>query len=88
MPAPEHLGVAARPAPAGLDWEATGRRVTELGVVGFHLDPLADGGCRFTCWLPDAQAGRSERIEACAASQAEAVRLGLDRAQQRKAGRP
>jgi hypothetical protein len=54
----------------------------ELGVVGFHMDSISDGRARFTCWVPGAQPGLTQRIEALAATEAEAVRLGLDRAAQ------
>jgi hypothetical protein len=89
MPSPAQLGVAApRTAAAGADWSATRSRLNELGAVGFQVDQLPSGGCRFVCWLPRAQPGATERIEALAGSEAEAIRLGLERAGQWKNGRP
>jgi hypothetical protein len=89
MPSPAQLGVsAARAAQGEADWAAARLRLKELGAVGFQVDQLAGGGCRFVCWLPGAQTGSAERIETLAGSEAEAVRLGLERAGQRKHGRP
>jgi hypothetical protein len=89
MPTPAQLGIATtRVVQAEADWGATRLRLKELGAVGFQVDQLAGGGCRFICWLPRAQAGATERIETLAGSEAEAVRLGLERAGQWKTGRP
>jgi hypothetical protein len=89
MPTPAQLGVsAARVAAAEADWAAARSRLKELGAVGFQVDHLSGGGCRFVCWLPRAQPGASERIETLAGSEAEAVRLGLERAGQWVHGRP
>ena len=88
MPSPEQLGVAVRPAASGPDWTAIHSRMKELGVVGFHMDSLSDGRTRFTCWLPGAQPGLTQRIEALAATEVEAVRLALERAGQSRLARP
>jgi hypothetical protein len=89
MPSPAQLGVSPlRPAAAECDWTATRARLKELGAVGFQVDRLTGGGCRFVCWLPRPQPGATERIETLAGSEAEAVRLGLERAGQWKNGRP
>jgi hypothetical protein len=82
MPSPDQLGVALRPARASVDWSAVRERMRDLGVVGHCLDLAPDGRCRFTCWVPKGQPGLTQRIEALAATEAEAVRLGLDRARQ------
>jgi hypothetical protein len=87
MPSPEALGVAVRPAASGPDWTALHARMQELGAVSFHMDALPDGRHRFTCWLPQGQPGVTQRIEALAATEAEAVRLGLEQAgQSRRTG--
>ncbi len=89
MPSPAQLGVSpVRPAAAEADWATTRARLKELGAVSFQVDRLAGGGCRFVCWLPRAQPGATERIETLAGSEAEAIRLGLERAGQWKNGRP
>lgn len=80
MPSPEALGVAVRPATSAPDWTALHARMKELGVVSFHMDSASDGRRRFTCWVPGGQPGLTRRIEALAATEAEAVRLGLDQA--------
>jgi hypothetical protein len=89
MPTPAQLGISTAPsAAAEADWATTRLRLKELGAVGFQVDHLPGGGCRFVCWLPRAQPGASERIETLAGSEAEAIRLGLERAGQWKNGRP
>ncbi len=80
MPSPEQLGVAVRPVAKAPDWTALHARMKELGVVSFHMDTLSDGRYRFTCWVPRGQPGATQRIEALAATEAEAVRLGLQQA--------
>lgn len=80
--------MAVRPAANGPDWTAIHARMKELGVVGFHMDSTPDGRSRFTCWLPGGQPGLTRRIEALAATQDEAVQLGLERASQSRSARP
>ena len=80
MPSPEQLGVTVRPVASAADWTALHARMKQVGVVSFHMDTLPDGRYRFTCWLPQGQPGVTQRIEALAATEAEAVRLGLERA--------
>lgn len=88
MPSPEQLGVAIRPTDSGLDWPAIHVRIKELGITRFHMDSVTDGRRRFTCWVPREQPGVTQRIEALAATDAEAVRLGLERAEQSRRQRP
>ena len=82
MPSPEQLGVTVRSSPVGLDGSALHTRIQELGIISYHVEPLTDGRCRFTCWVPRGQPGVNRRIEIVAATEAEAVRLGLDQAGQ------
>lgn len=82
MPSPEQLGVADRHAEGGLDWTAAHRRLDLLGAVCFHSEKLAQGGCRFTCVLPTTEPGRQHRVEVEAASEAAAVGLALDKAEE------
>lgn len=77
IPTPEELGVApagdAAPKAAALDWSATRRQMTDLGVTRFQLEHLA-GAARFTCWIG------GNMVQADGATEAEAVGLCLDRA--------
>lgn len=88
MPSPQQLGVTVRPAESDVNVAAMHARIKELGIVSFHMEGLPDGRCRFTCWLPREQPGRTQRIEAVAVTEAEAVRVGLAQAGQAQAGRP
>jgi hypothetical protein len=80
MPTPEQLGVA-RAAESGVDWDAARRRLRDVGAVCFQLDHTPQGACRFTCLLPTGETGRNHRVEVEAATEAEAVRLALERAE-------
>jgi hypothetical protein len=88
MPSPEQLGVVVRSADAGPDWPSIHARIKELGIVSFHMGSLPDGRSCFTCWVPRGQPGLTQRIEVTAANEAEAVRLGLERAEQSRATGP
>jgi hypothetical protein len=63
-----------------LDWNALRDELSRLGAIGFHLDKLADGTYRVGFLLPTGHPERALRIEAVAATEAEAIRLALDRA--------
>jgi hypothetical protein len=84
MPAPEELGVAfANSAvPAKIDWAVVHQQLDRLGASCFHLERTPDGGCRITCLLATGQSGRNHRIEAEAASEADAVRVTLAKAEE------
>jgi len=87
IPSPEQLGVAAPPAlprDPNLDWARIHKQLHELGAVTIHLETTADGGTRFVCHLATAEFGRTQAIEQTAATEAEAVRLVLTRAEQWK----
>jgi hypothetical protein len=83
IPSPDQLGVASVRAgnPTSTDWSAAHHRLDQLGALAFHEERIAGGGCRFICVLPTAQPNRMHRIEAEAASEAEAVQLTLDKAE-------
>jgi hypothetical protein len=83
LPSPEQLGIgSARLADSpGIDWTAAHNRLDRLGTVCFHMEKLKQGGCRVTCLLPTAESGRIHHIDAEAATEAEAVRLALERAE-------
>jgi hypothetical protein len=85
LPSPESLGVTASAAPnaSDADWTAVlHRRLKGLGATCFQVEQLNPGSeCRITCLLPTRDPGRTHRIEARAASEAEAVRLALAQAE-------
>jgi hypothetical protein len=89
IPSPAQLGLtAARPRETELDWKATRRRLDELGAESFHLERLSPGGFRFSCWLTIGVDGKSQRVEGQGATEAEAVRVTLDRAERSRQPRP
>ena len=82
LPKPEQLGIhKPQPRDIGTDWADARRRLDALGAVTFQSAKLPNGGCRFTCLLPTDQPNYNHRIEAEAATETEAVRLGLERAE-------
>lgn len=82
----ERTRSASAPPPA--DWTALHARMKALGVVSFHVDWLTDGRARFICWVPSGRPGLTRRIESVAATEAEAVQRGLQRAAQLKSSPP
>jgi hypothetical protein len=81
MPSPDQLNLGgARPADAGLDWTAARGQLQDLGAVSFQVDKLPGGAFQFTCFLPTAEAGKTHRVEAHGATEAEAVRRAIDEA--------
>jgi hypothetical protein len=88
MPSPEQLGVVVRSAETGPDWPAIHARIKELGIASFHMATLPDGRSCFTCWVPRGKPGLTQRIEVTAATEAEAVQLGLERAGQARTSTP
>jgi hypothetical protein len=89
IPSPAQLGVTApQPRETEADWKATRRRLDELGAEGFHLERLSPGGFRFTCWVPGGAAGKPQRVEGQGATEAEAIRVTLDRAERLRGPRP
>lgn len=89
LPPPEELGVlpanpvAAKTTPADtVDWNTIHARLRQLGAVGFHLRKLADDSYRVTFTLPTSQTQRTHLVEVDAQSEAAAVTLALQRAEQ------
>jgi hypothetical protein len=70
-----------------VDWATVHSRLNALGATCFHLEKLAQGGCRIACLLPTNQQDHRHRIEAQAANEAEAIQLTLSRAEDFAAGR-
>ena len=88
LPSPEKLGVAVRPVANTTDWTAIRVRMNELGLVRPYVESLPDGRSRFTCWLPADRRGLTRRIECVAATEEEAVQVGLQHAEQSRRDRP
>lgn len=88
LPSPEQLGVAIRPVENTTDWTALHARMKELGVLSFHMDSLADGRSRFTCWMPLDRPGLTRRIECVAVTETEAVQRGLQEVAQMRRTSP
>ncbi|MGH7169265.1 MAG: hypothetical protein ACRELF_04340 [Gemmataceae bacterium] len=88
LPSPEKLGVAVRPVENAIDWTTIHAQIKEVGVVSFHMDSLPDGRSRFTCWVPSDRPGLTRRIECVAATEAEAVQVGLQQAARSRGDRP
>ena len=64
----------AEPPTAAVIGAAIHRRMQDLAVASFQMDRLNGDVYQFTCMMPTADAGRTHRIEARGATQAEAVR--------------
>jgi hypothetical protein len=87
FPSPDQLGIARPSDAAGTtDWSAVHRQLDRLGALCVHLEKV-EGGCRFTCLLPTTHPERTHRVEAVAGSEAEAVRLALDKCAEWTGGR-
>jgi hypothetical protein len=83
LPSPEQLGLVAAPA-AGeqVDLNAALQQARRLGVTGFNLNQLPDGSYQVALRLPTCQPDRTQHVEATARTEAAAVRLALERAEQ------
>lgn len=89
LPSPEELGVApavlAQPL-APVDWNVVRQRLQRLGALSFHVQQL-DRNYRVVFELPTGHNDRTHLVEAVAASEAQAVMLALQRAEQWRRGR-
>jgi hypothetical protein len=82
VPSPDELGVARPQSTAPrVDWAVVGQQMHELGARDFHIDPR-DGSYRCTLLLPGDRAGVTWRVDATAATEADAIRLAIERARQ------
>ncbi len=70
-----------------IDWTAVHNRLDRLGATCLQRQKLSTNGWRITCLLPTNQQRWSHRIDAQAASEAEAVRLLLAKAEEWAGGR-
>jgi hypothetical protein len=89
LPSPQQLGIApaSRPSGPSTDWAEAHRRLDRLGAVCFQKEKLSQGGFRVTCLLPTARPEVHHRVEAFAATEAEVLRLTLDKAEEWAGGR-
>lgn len=76
MPTPEELGLGAKSNRTGeVDWTGVRQRLERVSASSFHLQKVSTG-FRFSCVVPNA-AGERRRVEAEAASEAEAIDRAL-----------
>jgi hypothetical protein len=85
IPSPEELGVA-RPQASGprVDWAAVREQLREVGGRDIQVRPV-DDTYRCSLLLPGDRSGVTWRVDATASTEAEAVRLALERARQMRA---
>jgi hypothetical protein len=81
LPPPEQLGVRVE-AGNGIDWNDLHASLLRLNAVGLHFQRPAPGVYHVRLQLPTAQPERTFHVEAEADTEAEAVRLALERAEQ------
>jgi hypothetical protein len=81
LPRPEQLDIAPKtPAdPNAVEWNAIHTYMKSIGVVSFGMERPAEGGYRFSLVMPTAEAGRTYRIDGGGTTEAEAVRVCLDK---------
>jgi hypothetical protein len=84
IPSPQEVGVAApaRSASAKVDWNVTRDRLERLGAISVQTIRLEEGRHRVTFLLRTNQPDRVQHIEATAGTEAEAVAVALERAEQ------
>jgi hypothetical protein len=84
MPSPGDIGVVppAKTAAAKVDWNETRSRLDRLGAIGLQTIQMNDGRHRIAFVLRTRQADQVQHVEATAATEAEAVALALERAEQ------
>ena len=82
MPSPAQLGIApTRSLDLGtVDWGFARRKLDQLGAVCFNLEKRSEGGYRFSCHFSTTEAGRTHRVEATAATEAEVLGLVVAKA--------
>jgi hypothetical protein len=79
LPSPEQLGVGHGPS---VDWADVHRRLEQLGALSFQQQKRLEGGFRITFMLPTDHNDRTQQIEAVAETEAQAVRLALEKAEE------
>ena len=81
LPSPDQLGIKPQAAPTnlGVDWNATHARMKTLGVLSYSMERTPEGGWRFDVMMATAEAGRTYRIDGFATTEADAMRVCLDK---------
>jgi hypothetical protein len=87
LPTPEDAGVAAPRLVLLVDWNAIRERLLQLGGTVTPPVQLPEGGFRVVFMMSTSQANCYHHIEATAATEAEAVRAALARAEEWASGR-
>ena len=89
MPSPQALGVSTElssrplvPLPAQVDWNQIQSRMERLGVLRFEKDRASDGVVRVRLLLPTADPTKAQPVEAQAATEAAAILLAVEHAEQ------
>jgi hypothetical protein len=82
IPSPEILGIVNPQRSETIHGMEMRQRLDRLGVVCTNLEKPAQGGFRFICILPTARPARNHRVEAVADTEAEAIRLVVERSEQ------
>jgi hypothetical protein len=82
MPSPEQLGLGAGAQAGPSGPSAVLQEVRRLGATDFNLSWLPQGGCRVSLLLPAGLDGHGRHVEATAGTEAEAVQLAMQRAEQ------
>ena len=75
LPSPESLGIAVAPARPAVDWNQVQARLERLSIVRVQRDRLPSGGYRVILGMS------AHQIEATGATEAAAVLLALERAE-------
>lgn len=65
-----------------VDWNRARQRLQHLGALSFRVDKVGPAGYRVTFLLPTRQANSTHCIEAAAPTEATAMCLALERAEQ------
>jgi hypothetical protein len=88
LPPPEQLGIGTKAAVAAaeVDWNDVYRRLRVLNSRSSHLEAVPEG-FRFVCELRTTDPNRPYRVEGQGATEADAVRSALARAEQWARGR-
>ncbi len=81
LPAPDKLGITPQAPvdPNAIDWNAMHAYTKSIGALSFGTDRSAEGGFRCSIVMPTAKSDQTYRIDGNGATEAEAVRVCLDK---------
>ena len=83
LPPPDKLGLTPKTVQATVDWNVTRARLQQLGATNYRVDYLGADGFRVRLLL-NGQAGSMHEIETTAGTDAEALAVALEQAEQWK----